>query len=189
MSFETIYSMMDSLFEPFFGLPGDASTSYLIGVVFLAIAAKLVGEVSVDFLFGGNLERIARLKAKADKMGELSLLALSVEDEAAYEACNRSANENFGKLFYLSLTLSAASLWPVFFALGWLQSRFEERASDLLPVGYAGTFVVAYVIVFIIFKRFKPYLWKVPGIPHEGLESSILSDEEIKEMMERLNEK
>jgi hypothetical protein len=181
MDFEAVYSLMDSLFLPFFGLLGGPLKSYLIGLVFLAFAAKLMGEVSVDFLFRTNLKRMAGLRAEADRMGELSLLALSVDNMGAYEACNRRANENFSKLFYLSITMSAAALWPVFIALGWLQYRFMGR------VEYH--FILAYGLVYVIFKRIKPYLWKVPEIPREEHEGSILKDEEIKEMVERLKER
>jgi hypothetical protein len=181
MDFEAVYSLMDSLVLPFFGLLGDPSKSYLIGLVFLAIVARVMGEVSVDFLFRTNLKRMARFRAEADRMGELSLLALSVDDMASYEACNRRANENFSRLFYLSITMSAAALWPVFFALAWLQYRFTGR------VEYH--FILVYGLVYVIFKRVKPYLWKVPSIPGEELDGSILSDEEIRDMLERLKER
>jgi hypothetical protein len=195
MSFETIFSIMDSLLLPFFGLSASPAKSYLIGVLFLALLANLIGEVFTDIIFRKNMEEIARLKAEADKLGELAMLALSVDNLQAYEACNRRANENFSRLFYLSIATSAAYLWAGFLTLGWLQSRFMGRVEYQLPFtlpgfpgsfGYAGAFILAYALVYVFFKLVKPYFWKVPEISPEEVENSILSPEEIKEMIERL---
>lgn len=190
---------MDFLFLPFFSLTDNPLKSYLIGIFFLALASKLVGEISIDFIFRKNRDRIAKLKGEADRLGELSMLALSVDDIPAYEACNKKANENFSKLFYLSITMSAAYLWPVFFSLQWLQYHFMEKVEYSIPFslpffgnrtfGYAGAFILAYILVYIIFKIIKPYFWKIAVIPEEELNSSILSDEDFKDMINRLKEK
>lgn len=195
MSFETIFSVMDSLLMPLFELSANQARAYLIGVLFLAFLANLTGEVFTGIFFQRNREEIIRLKVEADKLGVLAMLALSADNRQAYEACNRRANENFGRLFYLSITISAAYHWAGFLALGWLQSRFMGRIEYQLPftlpgfpasIGYAGAFILAYALVHMLFRLVKPHLWKIPEVSAEEVENFILGPEEIREMLERL---
>ena len=72
-----------------------------------------------------------------EKMNRLSSEALSLGDKESYKACNKEGNDAFGQLFFNKFGLSAASLWPIFFALAWMQDRFAgDRSSS--PVDRMG---------------------------------------------------
>ena len=85
--------------------------------------------------------------------------ALKAGDRPAYEAANTMANEAFGKSFYSQVALSATFVWPIFFALGWMQHRFLEVAFPLpfigFSLGYIGAFLILYIAAYFMFKPVK----------------------------------
>ena len=94
--------------------------------------------------------------------------ALKAGDRPAYEAANTLANEDVGKSFFMQVAMSATFLWPIFFALGWMQYRFLEIAFPLpfigFSLGYTGVFVILYIAAYCIFKAMKrrmPYFRRI----------------------------
>ena len=85
--------------------------------------------------------------------------ALKAGDRPAYEAANKLANEAFGKSFFSQVALSATFVWPIFFALGWMQHRFLEVEFPLpftsFSLGYIGVFLILYIVAYVIFKPVK----------------------------------
>ena len=67
-------------------------------------------------------------------------------------------NEYFGKVFFSQIALFAVSLWPVPFALAWLQQRFLGIAIYSfwgLELGYSFVFIVSYLLVRYLFSRVR----------------------------------
>ena len=78
------------------------------------------------------------------------------------------ANEAFGKSFFMQVALSATFLWPIFFALGWMQHRFLEVEFPLpfigFSLGYIGVFLILYIAAYFVFKPVKrrmPYFRRI----------------------------
>ena len=69
----------------------------------------------------------------------------------------------FGKVFFSQVALSISSLWPIAFAAGWLQTRFQDVSFPLpvsLPVigdhvGFMFTFLPIFILVYILFGQIK----------------------------------
>lgn len=135
----------------FFRLPEDALAGYWLGITVLAIIAWAIGELSIALAFRLNKAMIKDENQRIDRFQELSFAALRAGDKSAFKACNGIANEAYGKNFFTQITLSAASLWPLFIALGWMQHRFRE-IEFAIPLtdwtaGYLSTFLICYVTV------------------------------------------
>ncbi len=95
-------------------------------------------------------------------------------DSETYRIVNREGNEAFGRLFFYKIALSAASLWPIFFALEWLQGKYGPQ-EPLIPGTYwESNYVVAFLICYIgariLFGRLKkkiPYFRKISKMLEE----------------------
>jgi hypothetical protein len=65
-------------------------------------------------------------------------------------------------VFFNRFGLSAASLWPAFFALDWMQRHFAESgiAVPIYPTGanYVVVFLLCYILARIVFGRLKRHL-------------------------------
>mgnify|MGYP000044185345 CR=1 FL=1 len=136
--------------------------NYLLGTFILALLALLLGELTSTL--AGHLvrPRLEEITAKAKKYHDLSLEALKAGDRPAYEAANRLANEAFNKVFYMQVALSATFFWPVFLALGWMQSRFYGVELPLpgvnFSLGYLAVFILLYGTAYFIYKRLRKLL-------------------------------
>ena len=79
---------------------------------------------------------------------------------------------SFGHLFFNKFGLSAASLWPIFIALGWMQGRFAEIGLPLpffgWEINYVFFFLLNYIPARILFSRLKRRLPYFRGV-HETL--------------------
>ena len=105
--------------------------NFLLGTLALAVLSLLVGEFT-SFLASCIVRRhFEQVAGEAKRYQDLSMEALKAGDRPAYEAANKLANEAFGKSFFMQVALSATFLWPIFFALGWMQYRFLEVAFPL----------------------------------------------------------
>ena len=87
---------------------------------------------------------------------------MEMGDRKNYKAINKEASDSYGQLFFNRFGLSAATLWPTFFALAWMQERF---ARIVIPVPWLGfsanyfvVFLFSYLLARIVFGRGK----KVP---------------------------
>ena len=104
-----------------------------------------------------NKAHLDRLNARVEKMTRLSEEALRLGDEKSYKAVNKEGNDAFGQLFFNKFGLSAASLWPIFFALAWMQERFAEIGLPLPWIGweinYVFFFLLCYILARILFGR------------------------------------
>ena len=143
----------------FYRLTGLAWVDFFIGTLVLAFMALIIGEFSIGAIFLATRKHIDRSAQEATKYQNMSVEALAHGDKPAYTAANKLANDAFGKTFFQQIALSAAFLWPIPFALAWMQYRFLEVDIPVpgtgLSVNYVAVFVPLYVVAYFLFKRVK----------------------------------
>jgi hypothetical protein len=161
-----IYQHIDAFLIFFFRLTDIAMLGYFIGCAVLCLICVVLGQLTIAVAFRFNRRFIDSDNQQVIRMHNLSMKALAAKDKPAFKSCNKQANEAFGKLFFSQIALSAASLWPIPFAAGWMQTRFLNVQFHLpvsLPwigdqVGYMFTFLPVYVLVYILFGKIKSRL-------------------------------
>jgi hypothetical protein len=159
---ETLYHQTDAALVFFFRLVENPMLGYLIGIAVLALGCAVIGDLTIALAFRFNGAFFKRDNQELVRMQNKSLLALQAKDKESYQACNQVA-----KVFFSQIALGASSLWPVPFALQWLNGRFADVAF-LLPiplgarteVGYAFTFIPMYILMRILFGQVKD---RLPG--------------------------
>jgi hypothetical protein len=159
MEMHPVYLWLDPYLIWFYRLSGSAEVNFLLGTLALAVLSLLVGEFT-SFLASCIVRRhFEQVAGEAKRYQDLSMEALKAGDRPAYEAANQLANEDFGKSFFMQVALSATFIWPIFFALGWMQYRFLEVEFHLplLPfsLGFIGVFIIIYVATYFLFKQVK----------------------------------
>lgn len=163
---------LDPVLIMLYHLTGYPLADYLVGTFLLALLTVVVGEFTISIVFKVNKRHLDKLNIKVEKMKRLSEEALRLGDQASYTAINKEGNDAFGQLFFNKFGLSAASLWPIFVALGWMQGRFAEIDLPLpffgWEINYVFFFLLNYIPARILFSRLKrrlPYFRTV----HETL--------------------
>jgi len=140
-------------------LTGHAGADFAIGTLVLACISLLIGEVTVSLAFLLTRKRLRAKSAEAEKYQDLSIEALKAGNKEAYQAANKLAKDAFGHTFFQQVALSSAFLWPVFFALAWMQYRFLELEFPIpgtnWTLGFIGMFIIIYVATFFLFKQGK----------------------------------
>jgi hypothetical protein len=141
----------------FYRLPSNSYAGFLLGTLVLAVICLLLGEATARVatrLVGRHMEGHA---AEALKYGELSIDAAKAGDKPSYQAANKMANEAFGLSFFSLIALSMARLWPIPFALAWMQYRFLGVEFPLpfvgFSLGFIGVFILVYVPAYLGLKR------------------------------------
>ena len=164
--------ILDTILITFYRLTGYPLVDYYLGTLVLALLTVLVGELTISFVFRINKVHLDKLNDRVEQMKRLSSEALALGDRAGYKACNKEGNDAYGQLFFNKFGLSAASLWPIFFALAWMQERFSEIGLPLPWLGweinYFFFFLLCYIVVRIFFGRIKRQLPYFKGI-HQTL--------------------
>ena len=154
--------ILDPLLILLYRLSGNPLADYYLGTFLLALLTVVVGELTISIVFRINKAHLDKLNTHVEKMKRLSEQALDLGDKKAYRAINKEGNEAFGHLFFNKFGLSAASLWPIFFALAWMQERFAEIALPLpwtgWEINYVLFFLLCYILARIFFGRVKRHL-------------------------------
>jgi hypothetical protein len=157
------YQYLDPYLIWLFRVSGYTFADFLLGAFVLALLSVIIGEFSISLIFRINRTFIDKQTDEIVRYQNLSIDALSAGDKEAYHASNKMANEAFGKSFFMQIAMSAAFLWPIFFVLTWMQSRFDEVEFRILftdySVGFICVFVALYAAAYLIFKRIK---YKIP---------------------------
>lgn len=143
---------------------GNPVAGFFFGTLVLSLWCLLIGKVTGLAVWLINRSHMARLERETVQMHNLSLKAILFKDKASYTACNKEANEAFGRYFFAQLAAGAASLWPVPFALAWMEMRFSEVSlplpyplSLITPaVGYLAIFLLWYVLLRMLLKNLSP---------------------------------
>ena len=159
--FSGLYSLIDEFLMPFYRYPENPVLGYYLGTFVLTFITVLTGKYSLACALRLNRGLIEKDHYRTNYFQNLSLAALKTGDKKAFRACNGIANEAYGKCFFTQAALSAASLWPVFIALGWMQYRFMEVEFQLpfsIPLlgsafGYVSNFLFCYIIMAIVIKK------------------------------------
>lgn len=156
------WTALDGFLVSLYRLTGWTVADYFIGTSLLALITVLIGDFTTSLVYRANRSYFDRLNSRLGELHELSLEALRLKDKTSYRSVNREANDTFGLVFFGMFGLSASYLWPCFFALAWMQTRFSGVAFPLFLtdwlVSYVFTFIVIYVLVRIIFAQAKPHL-------------------------------
>ncbi len=160
---------------PFYRLPDHNVAGYFLGTFILCLACVIIGEYFISAAFRINRKKIACDNEEMARFQDLSIKALKAGDKPAYKACNSRANDAFGKSFFTRISLSAASLWPLFIALGWMQYRFSDVRFSLLlfpgkriTVGYVFTFILCYILSRILFAKARK-MFPLPRTVSNGI--------------------
>jgi hypothetical protein len=147
---------------PFYQLTGIPGLDGLIGTFVLALIVVVIGEITISLVFLVNRRHLDKLNQQLKKFSDLSQEALRMGDEVSYKALNKQANDSYGHVFFNKFGLSAAALWPAFFALDWMQPHFAETGVAVpgfsSGVNYVVVFLICYIIARIVFGRLKRHL-------------------------------
>ncbi len=167
-------SLADEYIVSLFRMTGFTFPDFLLGTFLLALACVVVGEISISVVFRINRAVIEHYTEQVLRFQNLSMDALERGNKAAYKATNELANEAFGRAFFMQIAMSAAFLWPLFFALGWMQSRFQGVTFEIMftdrTVGVGCVFIALYIMAYIMFGKIKyklPYFRSVKTILNE----------------------
>jgi hypothetical protein len=146
--------------------PGNPVAGWWLGTSMLAVWATVLGEITVALAFRANRSYVREVAREMSDRHDQSINALKAGDKDAYRAINKLANEAYGRTFFLQVAMGASSLWPVPFALAWLQTRFSG-VDFFLPlkvpiigdsVTYPFIFLPLYVLARIVFGKVKRLL-------------------------------
>lgn len=139
---------------------------FYFGTFILCLWCTLIGELMSLGVGRMNRAYLKQLEQESIRLHNLSVKAIIHKDKESYRACNKMANEAWGKYFFATIAQGAASLLPVPFALAWMATRFQAVEFELafpiplLPetVGYPAVFLPMYILVRICFAKLKPWL-------------------------------
>lgn len=171
--FDNLFYRIDDFLIFFYRLTGFAYLDYLIGTLCLSLICVLIGELTVSLAIRFNQRILDQMADEIDKKESLSMAAYAAGDKEGYKALNKQATDEWGKHFFTMVGYSAGILWPIPFAMGWMQTRFNDVDFELaMPlslifgqtVGYLFTFIPLYILTRIIFKYLRPYLPYFRGV-------------------------
>lgn len=156
---QPLVQFIDQYLIIFYRLTKHAGVDFIIGTFFLAFFSLLIGKATVALVFWLTSKRLDQRAEEAANYHYLAIDALKAGDKEAYTAINKLANEAFGHTFFQQAALSAAFLWPVFFALDWMQDRFLEVSFPIpgtgWSLGYIGAFIIIYILTYFLMKQAK----------------------------------
>ena len=171
--FNIFYLHADRLLIFFYRMTGHSLADYFIGTFCLAFFCVVIGEISVSLALRINKRYIDEMTDEMDHKERLSIEAYRAGDKAGYKALNKQATDVWGRRFFTMVGYSAGILWPIPFALGWMQTRFSGVDFELAfplslifgkSVGYIFTFIPFYILARIVFKYLRPWLPYFRGV-------------------------
>jgi hypothetical protein len=171
--FNNFFFQADRFLIFFYRLSGHSFLDFFIGSLSLAFMCVVIGEITVSLAIRINKRYIDQMAEDMNKKEKLSMAAYRAGDKAGYKALNKQATDEWGKHFFTMVGYSAGILWPIPFALGWMQTRFYGVDFELAPplsfvfgktVGYTFIFIPLYILARIIFKYMRPHLPYFKGV-------------------------
>ena len=175
-----IYRLTDGVLISPYRLAPDPLIGFFIGTFCLAMWCVVIGELTLSVAIRFNRRHITALKGEIAEREALSMQAYAAGDREGYKALNKQANDAWGRHFFTMAAYSAGMLWPIPFALSWMQTRFAavkfaspDALSWLLgnAVGYPFFFIPLYILARILFGRLRsrlPYFRGVHKMLHES---------------------
>ncbi|MCA1944054.1 MAG: hypothetical protein LDL30_02065 [Desulfovibrio sp.] len=161
-SLTDLNAFLDPAFIWAFRLVPDPHWGFVVGSVYVALCAIVVGDVAMALAYRINRSAHLAQQREMKKHSDMSFEALVEKDKAAFKACNTLANDAFGRNFFLGATLFCASIWPLALALGWMDYRFgrviDLSAPFLGRVRPEFWFIPLYIVLRIAFAKIKYHL-------------------------------
>ncbi|MCD6304904.1 MAG: hypothetical protein J7M32_01295 [Deltaproteobacteria bacterium] len=151
----------------------DPLPAYLLGTFLLCFLCVIAGELTVSVALRFNRRYFNEMTEEMIRKEKLSMAAYEAGDKESYRALNKEATDVWGKRFFTMVAYSAGILWPIPFALAWMQTRFHGIAFPLAwplsiafgeTVGYTFTFIPLYILCRIVFKYMRPHLPYFRGV-------------------------
>ena len=109
-----------------------AMMGFSVGALCLCLLAVVLGELTLSAAIRLNRRHLQDLKDEISHMEELSIQAYAEGDRTATRPSTRHANDAWGRYFFTMAAYSAGMLWPVPFALAWMQTRFQGVEFELV---------------------------------------------------------
>jgi hypothetical protein len=172
MEMPSFFVAVDPYLIWFYRWPGNAYIGVVLGTLVLALLCLIIGEITfwlTTRLMGKHLDRVA---GEALRYQDISIAAAKAGDKHSFKAANKVANDAFGKSFFHLCAISMARLWPVPFALAWMQYRFLDVGFPIpgtpWSLGYIGVFIIMYGLAYVIIKhtvRRLPFFRQTGSIP------------------------
>jgi hypothetical protein len=141
----------------FYRLPGNAYAGFCLGTFILALLCLVIGDMTFSLaarLLGKHLDGVA---TETVKYQDLSIDAARAGDKTTFKAVNKLANDAFGRSFFSLMAFSMTRLWPVPFALAWMQYRFLEVEFPIpgtsWSLGFIGVFIIIYAAAYFLFRQ------------------------------------
>lgn len=159
----TVYNAVDGFLISFYRVSDIPILGYYFGTAVLSLISVILGQMTYCWAYRRNHRFFSVDNRDMVHMHNLSIRALGAKDKKAFTSCNKQANDAFGKFFFSQVAIGISSLWPVPFALGWMQARFAQVDFSLpftIPVvgstvGFMFTFFPIYVLVYMLFGKIK----------------------------------
>lgn len=149
------------LIEPYRWM-SPAIAGYLLGTAILAGYCVIIGDLSATLVAFFNRGYLAKLRHGMEHHHKLSEEALKRGDKESYKAVNRQGLDSFGYSFSMGAALFCVSIWPMPFALAWMNLRFADAPLPL-PAGfpfwggkevhYFTSFLLCYILVRIVYSQ------------------------------------
>lgn len=144
-----------------FRLVQDPWISFFLGIIFLNLVCVIMGDISSLLVRRMNRKVYGKYHDQMVRHHNLSVEALKHSDKEAYKAVNKQAHEAFGKYFFSQAGAFTLSIWPLPFALAWMELRFGGLPLTLpfsVPgvgdtVLYPFFFIPIYIVVRILYGR------------------------------------
>ena len=159
--------LFDSLLIAPYRIVDHPLIAFFIGTACLAMATVVIGELVLSAAIRLNRRHLQELTTQIVHHEALSIQAYAQGDKISYKALNQVAHDAWGRHFFTMAAYSAGMLWPVPFALAWMQSRFHDVAFVMgwplnfifgQTVSYPFIFILIYILCRILFKYLRPYL-------------------------------
>ncbi len=172
---------LDPIILPLYSLTGSFVGNSWIGTFLLAMLAVVVGEFTISIVYRVNRRHLGELNQRLKHYSELSEKAFQSGDKDNYKAVNKQANDAYGHVFFNKFGLSAAMLWPAFFALDWMQRYFSETNLPIpftsSTMNYVVALLVCYIAARMVFGRVKR---RLPYFKHHYKMLDAYSQESVK---------
>jgi hypothetical protein len=171
--FDTAAFFMDSFLIVFYRLTGYSLIDYFLGTMMLAFLCIILGELSISLAIRLNKHYLDSISNEMKEKERLSIEAYRSGNKSDYKLLNKEATDAWGKHFFTMVAYAAGILWPIPFALGWMQTRFQDVAFEIAfplnlvfgdTVGYTFTFIPLYILCRILFKYMRPWLPYFKGV-------------------------
>lgn len=182
INFDSVYPVIDILLiTPYrIGLP--SLSAFWFGTALIALWCTIAGELSMSLIYIWNREYYTDLNRKMTRMHNISVEAVRHKEKETFKSANKWANEYFGKVFFSHAALFAVSLWPVPFAMGWMQERFTGIDIHTVPyidfgLGYPFVFILSYIIVRYGFSKVRAFIPLLKKIDHMRAEDAVKAGE------------